>query len=57
MRIAAIVEYDGANLTQITSAELQGGFATTSPDGNRLIILSNFNQKPDIFNLLSLDLK
>ncbi|MBI3283100.1 PD40 domain-containing protein [Candidatus Curtissbacteria bacterium] len=53
----SIIEYDGLNLTQISSAQLAGGFATTSPDGNRLIILSNFNQNPDIYNLLSLDLK
>lgn len=51
------IEYDGLNLTQISSVQLAGGFAITSPDGNRLIILSNFNQNPDTYNLLSLDLK
>ncbi len=53
----AIIEYDGNNLTAITSAQLSNGFSVASPDGNRLIILSNLNQKPDVFNLFSLDLK
>lgn len=53
----SIVEYDGSNPTQITSAQLSEGFAVGSPDGSHLIILSNQNQKSDVFNLLSLDLK
>lgn len=53
----SIVEYDGNNNIPITSAGLFHGFAVSSSDGNRLVILSNFNQKPDIYNLFSLDLK
>lgn len=53
----SIVEYDDNNLTPITSAKLANRFAVATPDGNHLIILSNLNQKPDTFNLLSLDLK
>jgi|CXWL01.1.fsa_nt_gi hypothetical protein len=53
----SIVEYDGNNLTPLISAQIEGGFAAASPDGSRLIILSNLNQKPEIVNLISLDLK
>lgn len=53
----SIIEYDGNNLTPIISAQIAAGFAIASPDGSHLIILSNMNQKPDIYNLISLDLK
>ena len=53
----AMVEYDDNNLTPIISAQINGDFAVSSTDGNHLTILSNLNQKPDIFNLISLDLK
>lgn len=53
----SIVEYDDNNLAPITSTKINSGFAVTSTDGGRLIILSNLNQKPDVFNLISLDLK
>ena len=52
-----IMDYDGQNNVAITSGSLKDKFAAASPDGNRLIILSNLNQKPTIFNLISLDLK
>lgn len=54
---ANIMEYDGQNNVAITSGTLKDKFAVASPDGNRLIILSNLNQKPTTFNLISLDLK
>lgn len=54
---ASIVEYDDNNLTPIISAKINGNFAASSADGSRLLILSNLNQKPDVFNLISLDLK
>lgn len=52
-----IVEYDGLNLTTIIETNILESFSTPSPDGNRLIILTNLNQKPDQQNLISLDLK
>jgi len=52
-----IIDYDGQNNVAITSGLLKDKFAFASPDGNRLIILSNLNQKPTTFNLISLDLK
>lgn len=53
----SIVEYDDNNLTPIISAKINGNFAASSTDGSHLLILSNLNQKPDVFNLISLDLK
>ncbi len=53
----SIVEYDDNNLTPIISAKINGNFAASSADGSHLLILSNLNQKPDVFNLISLDLK
>ncbi len=53
----SIVEYDDNNLTSIISTQINSNFAASSTDGNRLLILSNLNQKPDTFNLISLDLK
>lgn len=53
----SVVEYDDNNLTPIFAATISGGFSIASPDGSHLTILTNFNQKPEIFNLLSLDLK
>lgn len=52
-----IMDYDGQNNVAITSGALKDKFAFASPDGNRLIILSNLNQKSTTFNLISLDLK
>lgn len=52
----SVVEYDGTNLTPLISASINN-FAVTSPDGTHLIILSNMNQKSDVFNLISADLK
>jgi hypothetical protein len=53
----SIVEYDDNNLAPIISAKINGNFAASSADGSHLLILSNLNQKPDVFNLISLDLK
>lgn len=53
----SIVEYDDNNLTPIISTQINSNFAASSTDTSRLIILSNLNQKPDIANLISLDLK
>lgn len=52
-----IVDYDGLNLTNITFVQPKEGFAVSNPDGSRLILLTNINQKTDIFNLISFDLK
>ncbi len=52
-----IVEYDGLNLTTIIETAIIESFSAPAPDGNRLIILTNLNQKPDQQNLISLDLK
>jgi len=52
-----IVEYDGLNLTTIIETSIVESFSSPSPDGNRLIILTNLNQKPDQQNLISLDMK
>jgi len=53
----SIVEYDGLNFTTIIESNIIESFSAPSPDGGRLIILSNLNQKPDQQNLISLDLK
>jgi len=52
-----IVDYDGQNMTNITYVQPQNGFAVSNPDGSRLILLTNINQKADIYNLISFDLK
>ena len=52
-----IVDYDGLNMTNITYVQPSNGFAVSNPDGSRLILLTNINQKPDTFNLISFDLK
>ncbi|HOX96698.1 MAG TPA: PEGA domain-containing protein [Candidatus Woesebacteria bacterium] len=52
-----IADYDGLNMTNITYVQPKEGFAVSSPDGNRLIILTNINQKVDTYNLISFDLK
>lgn len=52
-----IVEYDGLNLTTIIETGIIESFSSPSPDGDRLVILTNLNQKPDQQNLISLDLK
>lgn len=52
-----IVDYDDQNLTNITYVQPQGGFVISNPDGSRLILLTNINQKADIFNLIAFDLK
>ncbi len=52
-----IADYDGLNLTNITSVIPLSGFAVSNPDGSHLVLLTNINQKPDIYNLISFDLK
>lgn len=52
-----IVDYDGLNLTQITYVQPLSGFVVSNPDGSRLVLLTNINQKADTFNLISFDLK
>lgn len=52
-----IADYDGLNLTNITYVRPQNGFVVSSSDGSKLIMLTNINQKPDNFNLISFDLK
>jgi hypothetical protein len=52
-----IVDYDGLNMTNITYVVPQAGFAVSNPDGSRLILLTNINQRQDTYNLISFDLK
>ncbi|HEX9008630.1 MAG TPA: PEGA domain-containing protein [Patescibacteria group bacterium] len=52
-----IVDYDDLNLVNITAAQTQNNFIVPSPDGSKLVILTNINQKLDTFNLISFDLK
>ena len=51
------VDYDGLNLTNISYVLPLENFITSSPDGSKLILLTNINQKPDTYNLISFDLK
>jgi len=52
-----IIDYDGLNMTNITYVQPLNGFAVSNPDGSRLILLTNINQKADTYNLISFDLK
>ncbi len=52
-----IVDYDGLNMTNITSVQPLNGFAVSNSDSSRLILLTNINQKADTYNLISFDLK
>jgi len=52
-----IADYDGLNLTNITYVQPLYGFAVGSPDGSNLVLLTNINQKADVYNLISFDLK
>ncbi len=52
-----IVDYDNLNTTNLISSPILNNLAISSSDGNRLVILTSLNQKPDTFNLISLDLK
>lgn len=52
-----IIDYDGLNLTNITAATIKNNFVISTPDGSKLLGLTNINQKPDTFNLISFDLK
>ena len=52
-----VIDYDGLNNVSLTSSILKNRFALSTPDGNRLIVLSNLNQKTDLYNLISLNLK
>lgn len=53
----SIVDYDNLNLVNITAAQISNNFIVPAPDGSKLIMLTNINQKPDVFNLISFDLK
>jgi len=52
-----MVDYDGINMVNVTYVQPLDGFVATSPDGGKLVLLTNINQKPDIFNLITFDLK
>lgn len=52
-----ILDYDGLNLTNITAATIKNNFIISTPDGSKLLGLTNINQKTDTFNLISFDLK
>ena len=52
-----IVDYDSINPVTITNAQVSRNFIIPSPDASKLILLTNINQKANIFNLLSFDLK
>jgi hypothetical protein len=51
------VDYDGLNATNITSLQPLNGFTASSPDGSKLILLTNINQRPDTYNLITFDLR
>ncbi len=52
-----MIDYDGLNMVNITYVQPKEGFLTSSPDGSKLILLTNINQKSDTYNLISFDLK
>lgn len=52
-----IVDYDGENSININPTLPLNNFAIPSSDGTKLVALTNLNQKPNIFNLFSFDLK
>jgi Tol biopolymer transport system component len=52
-----ITDYDGVNPVTLTNAQISSNFLVPSPDASKLVLLTNINQKPDIFNLISFDLK
>ena len=52
-----VADYDATNLTNITYVQPLENFLASSPDGSKLIVLTNINQKPDTYNLISFDLK
>lgn len=53
----AIVDYDNVNPVTVTNAQIKQNFVVASPDYSKLIMLTNINQQPDTFNLMSFDLK
>ncbi len=52
-----LVDYDGQNLVNINPAKPLNNFSVPNTDGTKLVSLTNLNQKPDTFNLISFDLK
>lgn len=52
-----LIDYDGINSVNITYVQPLNGFVATSPDGSKLILLTNINQKVDTYNLITFDLK
>ncbi|KKT68453.1 MAG: Serine/threonine protein kinase, partial [Microgenomates group bacterium GW2011_GWC1_44_37] len=42
-----MVDYDGNNMVNVTYVVPLDGFIATSPDGGKLVLLTNINQKPD----------
>lgn len=52
-----LIDYDNLNLVNINPVAPKLNFAIPSFDGTKLVALTNLNQKPDIFNLISFDLK
>ena len=52
-----VIDYDGENLVNINPIIPLNNFAVPSTDGTKLVTLTNLNQKPDTFNLISFDLK
>lgn len=52
-----IVDYDGENSININPTIPLGNFVIPSTDGTKLVALTNLNQRPNIYNLFSFDLK
>jgi hypothetical protein len=52
-----LADYDATNMINITYVQPLNNFIISSPDGSKLILLTNINQKPDTYNLISFDLK
>lgn len=52
-----VTEYDGGNHTTIFQTNIFDSVVVPSPDGHRLIVLTNLNQKNALPNFFSIDLK
>lgn len=52
-----LIDYDNLNLVNINPVAPRLNFAIPSFDGTKLVALTNLNQKPEIYNLISFDLK
>jgi len=52
-----ITEYDGTNNSVVYSGPSEGNFVYPWPNGSRLVILTNFNDRNSPTNLYAINLK